>query len=374
MVNKVFSWAVVAVLIIVIVVLVVVFTGGNSEKEVIKIGVVGPLTGDIAQYGLSYNAAVELAAEKANYEIDGKKVEFIVEDGKCNGTDATTAFNKLIHIDQVDFIIGGFCSSETLAGMPIAEASKILTLSPTSSNPGLKNAGEFLVTLYPLDDFEGTFDAEYVYTKLGAKTVALIVEQSDWPKGISDAFIKKYEELGGKIVAKESNEQNAKDLKMQLTKIASLNPDLIYVAQYTGSLANLLTQRQELGITIPLMAPQFIEDGLIKTVGSAAEGVYGSIIDVPIMTQEMEIEIKELSGLSIPEKVFSLFAYDAFNILKKTIEDKKTLDSTVLKDYMLTQTYTGLTGSYIFDKDGGNISAAFKVEKVVDGIRVTQPQ
>jgi len=55
--------------------------------------------------------------DKANVSggIDGKQIKLVVEDGRCNGKDATAAVQKLINIDKVAVIAGGACSSETLA-------------------------------------------------------------------------------------------------------------------------------------------------------------------------------------------------------------------------------------------------------------------
>ena len=105
---------------------------GNVTKETIRIGIIAPFTGDAAVYGQSEKNAIDLAVEEINLNggIDGRLIEVIYEDGKCNGMDATTAAQKLINVDNVDIILGGTCSGETLAIAPLAEApdtSVILT-------------------------------------------------------------------------------------------------------------------------------------------------------------------------------------------------------------------------------------------------------
>ena len=73
------------------------------------------------------------------------KIEFVKEDGGCNPKDATSATTKLIEIDKVVAIIGGFCSGETLAAAPIAERNRVILFSPTSSNPKITEAGDFIL-------------------------------------------------------------------------------------------------------------------------------------------------------------------------------------------------------------------------------------
>ena len=77
----------------------------NEEKEPVKIGFLGPLTGGVAFLGLNSRAAVEIAVEEINRAggINGRPLEIIFEDGKCNAKEATTAAQKLVNIDKVSF-------------------------------------------------------------------------------------------------------------------------------------------------------------------------------------------------------------------------------------------------------------------------------
>lgn len=74
--------------------------------EVVKIGYIGPLTGNAAAYGQDVKAGIsQYFAE--NPTIDGNAVEVIYEDGKCNGQDAANAAQKLVNVDKVQVILGG---------------------------------------------------------------------------------------------------------------------------------------------------------------------------------------------------------------------------------------------------------------------------
>src|SRR5438309_1367757 len=94
-----------------------------ANNEPIKIGFIGPLTGDGAVYGEPYRNMVVMAVEEINKAggVDGKSIEVVYEDGKCNGKDGANAAQKLVNVDKVQVIIGGVCSSETLAAVPVAE-------------------------------------------------------------------------------------------------------------------------------------------------------------------------------------------------------------------------------------------------------------
>ena len=123
----------------------------TKTEEFIKIGYIGPLTGDVAYIGEGVGNTVQLAVEEVNAAggINGKKIKLILEDGKCNNKDAANAANKLVYVDKVGFIIGGGCSSETLGAAPIVENSKtgkLFVITGRAKNEYSKARGVIKIT------------------------------------------------------------------------------------------------------------------------------------------------------------------------------------------------------------------------------------
>ena len=158
-------------------------TDKPAEKESIKIGFIAPLTGEAATYGLMGQNVVKLAADEINAQggINGRHLEIIYEDGKCNGAAAATAIQKLVEFDKVEVVFGGFCSSESLGAEPIATQNKVLLFSLGSSSPALTGKSPFFARDYPSDASQGAVLAEIAYNKKGWRNVALIQEQLDYP-------------------------------------------------------------------------------------------------------------------------------------------------------------------------------------------------
>jgi ABC-type branched-subunit amino acid transport system substrate-binding protein len=131
-----------------------------------------------------------------------KKLKIIYEDSKCNGKDASNAIQKLININKVQFVLGGFCSGESLAAEPIATANKVALFSPGSSSPKLTNISKYFFRNYPSDDSQGFALAEASKEK-NWKKVAVIQEQTDYSVGLYQSFNTKFSDLGGEIVKEE---------------------------------------------------------------------------------------------------------------------------------------------------------------------------
>lgn len=228
-------------IIIWLVVIVVVVWGGytlfkgapEAEGGVIKIGFMGALTGDGAAYGEPQLGVIKIGEEEINSAggINGRKIEIIYEDGKCNGKDGANAVQKLVNVDKVKVILGGSCSSETLAGIPIVEEAKVVIVTGSATSPDLINKSKFFFRVYPNDSTQGRVLAE-ASTKRGWKKVAVIQEQTDYALGVVKAFTTTYEKAGGKI-AKEEFATAVTDVRSQLTKLKGENFDALLISVQT---------------------------------------------------------------------------------------------------------------------------------------------
>jgi branched-chain amino acid transport system substrate-binding protein len=249
--TKTVIWLVVLVLVVGGVVVYGKKGGTGEEKKVaeapIKIGVMLPLTGDAASYGEPARNAYQMAVEEINNGggISGQQLSLIIEDGKCNGKDGANAAQKLINVDQVKVIVGGICSSETLAAVPLAEAKQVVVFTPGATSPDLTGSSPYFFRNIPSDASQGKVLAEVANSK-GWKKVAFLQEQTDYALGIYSAFTARFEELGGSVV-KEEFPSNQVDFRSALTKMKGTSADVIFVDTQTAPVADkVLKQMQDL--------------------------------------------------------------------------------------------------------------------------------
>lgn len=223
----------------------------NTADQVqgpVRIGVIHPFTGDAAVYGEPMLRVLNLAADKINAEggVNGYPIEFIVEDGKCDGTAAASAAQKLVNVDKVEVIIGGFCSGEALAAEPITTAAEVTLFSASASNPKLTGISPFFVRNYPSDSSQGVILADAAIGK-GMKNIAILQEQVDYAAGIYQVFDARIKERGGST-QKEEYATEATDFRTSLTKLRAGNPDALFlIANSPASATRIFKQMQELG-------------------------------------------------------------------------------------------------------------------------------
>lgn len=217
--------------------------GGSGIQNPIRIGVMLPLTGDAAAWGVEPLNAMRLAQEEIDNAggIDGAQLEFIVENDKCDPATAASAAQKLISVDKIKIIFGGGCSGETLAAAPIAEEAKVLLISPLSTSPDITNAGDYVFRTAPSDAGQGAVAARFTYENMKARRAAIIAEQTDYAEALARVFRTDFEKQGGTIAAQESFQSKDTDLRAQILKIKRIaSLDIIYLVPQSPATAELL--------------------------------------------------------------------------------------------------------------------------------------
>src|SRR3989338_6107512 len=185
----------------------------------IQIGAIIPLSGDVAAVGMPIKKAAELALEEINKSggINGRQLRLNIRDGRCDAREAVNAAETLITIDHVPIIFNGGCSSETLAGAPLAERSRVILFSSSATSPEITNAGEYVFRNAPSDALQGRLLAEAAFAR-GFRRVGVLQEHTDYAADIRSVFSAKFKELGGEIKV-ESNNSSAVNVKAELTSL-----------------------------------------------------------------------------------------------------------------------------------------------------------
>ena len=246
--------ALAGVLAVVIVVLAVVFVlgGGDSEESPVpegftevKIGTIGPLTGNSASFGTQINRVLNSNLAAMNAIGEPKKIvfSFVHEDGGCNSEDALAAYNKLTKEDNVQFIIGGACSAETLAiGDALFEESDtdVLVLSPSSSNVNIEGKNPYLFSLSYSDDIVATAIANEMSQH---SRVAIITEDTDYTTGLTDSVkFRLQESETTEIVVDEVFSEENPDFVTILADVKAANPDAIFLNPNIGANAQSIVR------------------------------------------------------------------------------------------------------------------------------------
>ena len=236
-------------------------TAAAASGDTIKVGVMGPLSGNVSVYGQAVvnGATLYLKQVNANGGINGKQIEILTEDEQGDATQAVNCFTKMVD-EGMTALIGDVTTTPTLAvaaesadyNMPMVTASATAEAVTYDAETDTVNANVFRATF--TDPFQGIKMADYAYQKLGYTKAAVIFKKgADYNEGLAENFVNEFESLGGTIVDQESYSEGDVDFKTQLTTILGKDPETVFCPNYYEEVGQILSQAESVGLTVPFL-------------------------------------------------------------------------------------------------------------------------
>ena len=345
----------------------------GAAKE-FKIGVMAPMTGDLARWGLDHLHATELAVEEINAKggVLGAKVVVVGEDDQHNPKLGEAVAQKFVDDKDVMGVIGPYNSAVTLAVTPIFEKVGLIHMGASTSNPKLTEQGyKTVFRVCSRDDRQGPAGAEYVLKTLKAKKVAVLDDQTTFGKGVADEFVKKVESEGVKPM-RSVIKAGDKDFRAVLGTIPK-DTAAIYYGGYAPEAALLVRQLKELGHKAVFLGPDglFEPEDFIKAAGGTAEGsIVTALAAPPESVPAAKDFIKKYEAKYGTIGPYSLNVYDGVNIIFAAIKRAGKLDrKAIAAEVGKTKNYKGISSGHTitFNEKGDNVNASVYVYKVQDG-------
>lgn len=348
---------------------------GSTDPNVIKIGVLEPMTGANAAGGALEVEGIKLA-NKMYPEVLGKKVELVVVDNKSDKVEAASAASRLVENEKVAAIIGSWGSSLSMAAGDVVKNAKVPAVAASATNPLVTQNNDFYFRVCFIDPFQGKVMANYAYNKLKAKKVAIVQEVSnDYSIGLARFFTDAFKELTGDkdaIIAVSNYNTGDQDFTAQLTNIKAKNPDVIFAPGNFTESALLIKQARQLGIKAPIIGgdtwetPEFVDIGKEAVEGAVFSTFFTS--EKPI-TQESEkflAEYKKQFGDKEPAAVTAL-GYDAYILILDAIKKAGTADSVKIQEQLAkAKDFPGAAGIITLDADRNAVKNAV-IKQVKNG-------
>ncbi|MXW29803.1 MAG: ABC transporter substrate-binding protein [Chloroflexi bacterium] len=346
--------------------------GDDGQDEPFRIGVMESLTGAGETYGTVANQSKQMAADEINAAggIDGRMLEFVVEDSKCNAADAIAAYHKLTDVDGVKIILGTSCSAAMLGVAPLAEADGVILFSGLASNPDIAKAGDYIFRTQISDIEVGIATGNTLWAD-GIRTLATITEATDYAAGVRRTSVAQFEQRGGSVVGAESYASDIADFRTQLTKLFEADPDALHIVpQSEFSAGTIMKQARELGYEGPIYAETVsVGTTALDIAGDAATGMKAITADLDPANekaQEVLANFRErYNYVTLPWHLGSAYddVYITAECLRQTGDDQ---DADGFRDCMYGITWSGAIGDdYSFDADGEVVGLSRVVVEVL---------
>jgi branched-chain amino acid transport system substrate-binding protein len=360
--------------------------GGSSSSPTpsaavaFKFGLAGPFTGQYATYGASLKNGADIAVADLNAAggVNGGQASYEIGDDLGDPQQAVLVAQKFIDEKSILFIDGHMFSGATLAAGPKYETAGLPMISPSATNPAISTLGKYIWRICITDAVQGADLAKYTVEQLGFKKVAIIYDDSDYGRGLADAFEAAIKADGGTVVDREQYTTGDSDFKPQLTKVKGTNPQLIFLSGYYPEGSKIAIQARSLGIKAQLLGSDgYASDQIIKLGGAAVEGMLISTFFDPSKpdpaVQKFVAAYKAKFAGAVPD-YFAANSYDVIMLAAQAAKDAGTSSRQGIEGALSTMgTYTGVSGPITFDANG-DVQKPLDIVMVKNGALVTAPK
>ena len=332
--------------------------GSLQAAEPIKIGAAISLTGKYGRTGKYQLEGYKLWVKQVNDRggLLGRPVELVVLDDKSDPSTSVKLYEKLITVDKVDLVLAPYSSAVTYAVAPVTEKYGYPILAAGAASTKIWKQGYkyiFMMVSPSKVYLEGAID---IAARHGLKTVAMLSENSLFPKASAAGAKKLLKERGLRLVLYEEYPKTVTDFSAIMLKLQQLQPDVVLANTYFPDAVIITRQMKEYNVNPKLYAatvgpalPDFY-----KSLGKTAEYVYGpSQWDPRLKTPGNAEFVKAYTALhGRPPDYHSASGYASCVMLEEAVKRAGSLDRDKIRDELAHLKITTVFGDYAVDEQG----------------------
>lgn len=343
----------------------------TKESPTIKIGLVGAQTGSDGQIGIKMLNGSKIAIDEWNAKggVLGKKIETIILDDEGKSDKAVTMAQTLVD-DGVVAVIGHFNSNCTIPASTHYSAANIIEISPGSTNPDYTDRGlPYAFRICGRDDQQGPIAANFIHDKLKLNKLAILHDKSTYGQGIAEVVKKTFEGLGGQVVMFQGIGKEERDFRANISVLKGSGAEAFFWGGMYGQGGPLYIQLREAGLNIPFVSDDGCQDeSFTNTVGKSATNIYLTFgPDYRALPAAQPFLKKYQEAFHETEGSYSVYGYDAANVLLTAMEQAKSTDAAKVAAVMKSQPFDTTLGRIEFDQKGDVKGSNYVIWTVKDG-------
>ena len=336
----------------------------GSEPTTVKIGLLSPQTGPIAQYAPGFEDAGAVAIAELNKTHEGDYVfELIVADSGCDGTQAGTAAQTLID-SGVSAIVGAACSGATLGAIAVTAPAGVPMVSYASTSPGLSGADDngYLFRVVPSDAQQAVALAAVAVAE-GASNPAVLYMTNDYGAGLGDNFTSSW---SGSVCTQAGYDptEGSYDASSLAQSVIDGGCDSVLLMSYATDGASIMEALSAQGFTGKMIGADGLADAKFTDSFTDVTSVDGLIATRPRPGEDSSVKTAFESAYAAAGgadgAIYTGETYDAIKIVAASIISDP--EGSIVTALNKTGTnYVGASGTHTFDSNGDVAGTGYEV-------------
>ena len=352
---------------------VVALTSGASAQSgtPIKIGFSMAMTGGLAPNGKSALLAQKIWEEDTNAKggLLGRPVKLVYYDDQSNPSTVPGIYTKLLDVDKVDLIIGGYATAQVAPAMPvvISRNKMFISLFALAVNDEFKYPNSFAMIPMgpdPKPAFTGGFFDAAMAQNPKPQTVAIVAADQEFSRNSSDGARENAKKAKLKIVYDKTYPPATTDFAPIVRAIAATNPDIVVICSYPPDSVGMVKAINEIGFKPKMIGGAMVglqATALKMQLGPMLNGIVNYDMWLPVQKMQfpgVEELLKKYQPRAQAEGVDALgyylapWGYAQLQVLAQAIEGTKSIEDKKLADYIRANTFKTVVGDVKFGKDG----------------------
>ncbi|MBN1956316.1 MAG: branched-chain amino acid ABC transporter substrate-binding protein [Anaerolineae bacterium] len=352
---------------------------GRVDRSPVRIGVQGPMSGDLAYEGVGFYRALQLLADQVNDRggvLGGRPVEVVVGDDRGDSEEARRVAERLV-AEGVVAVVGSYNSDATAAASAIYAEAGVLQITPASTVMQLTEQGcpGFFRTC-STNARQAQCAAGLMVDDLQRPRVALVHDHSLYAYELAALAQAAIEVRGGTVVLSTAVRLGQRDFTALIQELTEREADALYFTGYYVEGGLLARQMYESGLEV-----QFVGGDALDTpefVAYAGPAAAGTFVTTELLAQDM-LQYPETAAFvadyeqaygEFPASNRTLGAADGFRLVVYAIEQTGSDDPALLADYLHDELadFAGITGPIEgFDEQGNRVGAISVVYQIDAG-------
>ncbi len=339
-----------------------------AQAQDIKIGFGMALTGPLAVNGKQALLGMKVWEEEVNAKggLLGRKVKLIYYDDQSNPATVPGIYSKLLDVDKVELILGGYATNQVVPAIPLAAQKKktMIGLFAADANHKFKYPGYF--SMIPIGPDVASFTDGFFQLAAAQnpkpETMAIAMADAEFAHNICGGARENAKKYGFKIVYDKSYPPATQDFIPIVRAVQATNPDLFMVCSYPVDSVGMVRAVREVDFKPKMFGGSMVglqATGIKTQLKEKLNGIVNYETWVPSMVYEgTNAFFKTYQAKAGAEGVDLLgyylggWGYAYIQVLGQAIEGAKSIEDEKIADFLRKNTFKTIKGNIKFGANG----------------------